>query len=122
MPRRGSGAAASFFKSWTDINRFFHFVLNLVGHVEHVAKTAHDTLVKVQDDEAEKQKMIDDWKNRKSPLDELKKSRQFFLEVLYVRHIENFLAYLSTLLFEIFTQRPETLRSSDRVERGGPIG
>ncbi|MGZ3524281.1 MAG: hypothetical protein ACXU9L_05770 [Thermodesulfobacteriota bacterium] len=48
--------------------------------------------------------------------DVAKNNRQFFLETAVVRHVENYLNYLSSLLLEIFTQRPETLRSSERVE------
>jgi hypothetical protein len=72
--------------------------------------------VETEHDEAKRSRMVEEWKTRVSPVDELKKNRQFFIEIILVRHIENFLNYLSSLLFEIFTQRPETLRSSDRVE------
>ena len=36
-------------------------------------------------------------------------------EIILVRHIENYLNYLSGLLFEIFTERPETLKSSRTI-------
>lgn len=36
-------------------------------------------------------------------------------EMLLNRYVDNYLMYLSELLFEIFTQRPETLRSSEQV-------
>ena len=63
----------------------------------------------------EKQRLT---KNKSQPgqLDELKRHRQLILEIMLVRHTEAYLSYLADLLFEIFTQRPETLRSSDRVE------
>ena len=41
--------------------------------------------------------------------------RQFFFEVLLVRTVENYLNYFSSLLFEIFTERPETMKSSETV-------
>ena len=49
-------------------------------------------------------------------IDELKNNRQVLLEIVLVRHIENYLNFLSGLLFEVFRQRPETLKSSERVE------
>ena len=54
--------------------------------------------------------------NRKKMVDVVKDNRQFFLETALVRHVENYLNYLSSLLFEIFTQKPETLRSSEKIE------
>jgi hypothetical protein len=52
----------------------------------------------------------------RAQMEQLKLHRQFLVEVILVRHVENYLNYLSGRLYEIFTQRPETLRSSDRVE------
>ena len=33
-----------------------------------------------------------------------------------MRHVENFLNYLSSLLNEIFIQRPEILKSSEKID------
>jgi len=60
--------------------------------------------------------MEEKWNSRKGPVDELKANRQLLIETILVRHIENFINYLSAVLFEIFTTRPETLKSSDKVE------
>ena len=38
------------------------------------------------------------------------------------RHVENLLNYLSSILFEAFTQRPESLRSGDKVEVATVLG
>ena len=61
-------------------------------------------------------------KTGKKMVDVMVEKGQFFLEVIFVRHIENYLNYLSSLLFEIFTQRPETLRSSEKVEVSFVLG
>ena len=116
IPKIGSRAAQGFFVSFKEINRFFHFVLHMVAHIETASKVAHSALVDTEHDELKKQKMVSEWKERKGPVDELKVNRQFFLEVILVRHIENFLAFIAALLYEIFTQRPETLRSSESME------
>jgi len=63
------------------------------------------------DDEIKEQRA-----KRKKMVDVVKNNRQFFLETALVRHVENYLNYLSSLLFEIFTQKPETLRSSEKIE------
>jgi hypothetical protein len=39
----------------------------------------------------------------------------FILQMLFCRVVDNFLAYISDLLTLIFTNRPETLRSSEKV-------
>lgn len=115
-PKRGTKAAEGFYESWSQIHRFFNFVLHLVGHTDFAAEHAHKVLVETESDEVKKQEMIEGWKKRVSATQALRENRQFFVEVIFVRHVENFLNYLSSLLYEIFTQRPETLRSSDKIE------
>lgn len=112
----GTKAAKDFFSSWRDINRLFDFVLLLVGSAEHVAKTAHQALIDTEDDETKRAEMEAKWKSRRSSLDELKANRQLLLETILVRHVENLINYLAAVLYEIFTSRPETLKSSDKVE------
>jgi hypothetical protein len=116
IPKIGTNAAKDFFSSWRDINRLFDFVLQLAGHAEHVAQTAHKALVDTEPDESKRADMVGKWKSRRSSIDELKANRQLLLETILVRHVENFINYLSFVLFEIFTSRPETLKSSDKVE------
>ena len=115
-PKIGTTSAKDFYSSWQDINRLFDFVLHLAGRSDHVAEIAHKAIVSVEDDEQKKQEMEAQWKKRRSAIDELKRNRQLFVETILVRHIENFINYLSSVLFEIFVTRPETLRSSDKVE------
>lgn len=116
LPKTGTVSARDFYSSWRDINRLFDFVLFLAGRADHVAEVAHKALVSVESDETKKSEMEAKWKNRKGALEELKHNRQLLLEAILVRHIENFINYLSSALFEIFTTRPETLKSSDKVE------
>lgn len=116
LPKLGTSSAKEFYNSWKDINRLFDFVLHLAGRSDHVAEIAHKAIVSVEDDEQKKQEMEIQWKERHSALDELKRNRQLFVETILVRHVENFINYLSSVLFEIFITRPETLRSSDKVE------
>ncbi len=116
LPKIGTKAAKDFYDSWKDINRLFNFILNLVGRSEHVAKTAHDALISVEEDPEKKSAMEESWSLRKGAVDELKANRQLLIETILVRHIENFINYLSAVLFEIFITRPETLKSSDKVD------
>jgi hypothetical protein len=116
IPKTGTVAARDFYNSWKDINRLFDFVLKLVGKSEYVAKTAHEALFATESDDAKKAEMLEQWNSRKGPLDELKENRQLLLETILVRHVENYINYISSVLFEIFIARPETLKSSDKVE------
>ncbi len=116
LPNTGTKAAKEFFVSWRDINRLFDFVIGLVGHAEQVATTAHKALVDTEHDPIKRAEMERQWRERRSAVDELKANRQLLLETILVRHVENFVNYLAAVLFEIFTSRPETLMSSEKVE------
>jgi hypothetical protein len=116
LPRSGSFALLGFLDSFRQINDFLQFVLNLVSAVEHSATVSHNALVKIESDEAKKAEMIEKWKKRVSPVDDLKKHRQYFMEVVLVRHVENYLNYLSAVLREIFLTRPEALRSAEKID------
>lgn len=111
FPRTGTAAAENFLQSWGSINSFFYWVLHMAGSVDHVQQLAAEAL-RTDNDVDENEENA----GHKTMIDVLKENRQFFLEIIVVRHIENYLNYLSELLFEIFTSRPETLRSSDKVE------
>ncbi len=114
-PKIGTLAYHDFFNSWNKINSFLEFVVNLVGYSENVQTTAHNALFEFASDD-EKIEMKKKWNARISPVEMLSKHRQFFLEIILVRHVENYLAYLSSILFEIFTQRPETLKSNEKID------
>jgi hypothetical protein len=88
----------------------------MAGTMDKMQETAHNTLFEFEDNPEKRQSMQAAWARRKSMLEELKKNSQFILELLICRHVDNFLNFLSEILFEIFVQRPETLRSTDKVE------
>jgi hypothetical protein len=116
LPQVGTKPARDFFDSWRDIIRFLNWLTHMVVHIDRSSEHAHKVLVETAPSDDEKRELEDKWKAHVSPVEQLKSHRQFLIEVLLVRHVENYLDYLSGLLYEIFTQRPETLKSSDRVE------
>jgi hypothetical protein len=116
FPELVTNSAKDYFISWNNINGLFDFILNLTGMVEHNAQTAHNALIETEHDEQKKVERILEWEKRTSPVEELKKNRQILLETILVRHVENFLNYISSVLFEIFTTRPDTLKSSEKIE------
>jgi len=116
LPRTGTGAAKQFFQTWVEINRFFNFVMALVCQTEATAEVAHQALIDTAHSPEERSELEKRWESRTPTTQALKSHRQVFLEIILARHIENYLNYLSSLLYEVFTQRSETLRSSDKVE------
>ena len=116
VPSRGSDALLDFLSSYRQINSFIAYLLHLVGSVEFTGVTAHNALVDTEHDPVKKQQLIDAWAGRRSPVNKLKTHRQFLLEVILVRHVENYLNFLSALLKEIFEAKPETLRSSEKID------
>lgn len=116
VPRSGTHSLHNYFASFKQINSFLAFVLQLVGAIETSAKHAHTVLLEVEDDPAERKRLEEEWSKRRSPVDDLKEHRQFFMKVILVRHVENYLNYLSSILREVFLARPEALKSSERIE------
>lgn len=114
LPGSGTEALQSYLQSFAQINEFLNFVLGMVSHIEHTAKKMRElkaTLEKVVP--PEKHVPESEWKG---PLEDLKKHRQLFLEILLVRHVENYLNFLSSLLRVIFVSRPEVLRSAEKID------
>jgi len=116
LPKVGSKSLKSFILSWKDINRLFNFILFNTAHIDHTAEIAFKALFYIEDDIEKKKLMEDNWKERKGAVDELKANRQLLLEVILVRHLENYLNYLSSLLFEIFQACPSALKTSEKIE------
>jgi len=115
LPRVGTHAAEEYFKSYLRLTSFFNWVLWMAGSMDSVAETAHKALVDTEEDAKKRKEMEEDFSAREGMVGVLKKNRQVLLEIVLVRHVENYLNYLSGLLFEIFRQKPETLRSSEQV-------
>jgi len=118
FPRIGTIACRDFFLTWKQITEFFLFILFALYRIDTSEEMVHKVLFEMEDDPIKKEHLKEKWEKRKDSVTTftLSEKQQFFLEVLLVRHIENYLNYLSSLLREIFIQRPETLRSSDKVE------
>ena len=115
VPRSGSRALEKYLSSWKEINQFVSFVLVSVSHIDRNAEIAHQTLL-TSPNEKTRLNTEETWKSRVSAKESLRANRQFFVEIILVRHIENYLSYLASLLYEIFVQRPETLKSSEKIE------
>jgi hypothetical protein len=125
IPKLGTSSAKKFFDTWFIITDFMNFHISMVCDVETRNKRAKEAIAGV------KRILGEDYykilgeaakaeENKKeqgvSAKDRFLSHIWFFIEIILVRHVENYLNYLAELLFEIFSQKPETLISSGKIE------
>jgi len=116
LPKIGTVALRDFFLSWAEINVFFHLILHMVSYIEEESERILDARVDGASDDEEYDRLMQERESWRGPAALLEERQQFLFEVILVRHVENYLNYLSGLLFHIFTQRPETLKSSEMIK------
>jgi hypothetical protein len=115
-PAIATTSGHAFAQSYAEIEDLLGWVVLLASRTDHVAARAHKVLVETAHSEEERQSLRETWAGRTPEVQVLATNRQILMETLLARHVDNLLAYFSSLLFEIFTRRPETLRSGDTVE------
>lgn len=115
VPKTGTKAAQSFYITFASVIRFGSYVIGMALNIAHSSETAREVLYDTShtDEERLQYQPSDD---PVEPIVELAFHRQTLLELLLVRHIENYLNYISSLLFEIFIQRPECMKSGEKVD------
>jgi hypothetical protein len=116
IPIVGTSACRTYFAAWNQIWGFYTFAMRTAEELELDREILHSCLVARQSDGVEEDTLADRWQGPDSPLEFLALHRQFLLEIVLVRHVENYLTYLWELLFEIYTARPETLRSGREIK------
>jgi hypothetical protein len=110
LPKSGSSACRGFFETWAKTNSLLAYVLSVTAHVTKTKEIAQQYFHEVHGDP------VDKFDAPGSPVDILKKHFQVLFEMLICRHVDNYLTYLSNLLFEAFKVRPELLQSSAKVD------
>jgi hypothetical protein len=116
LPKTGTRALEDFLVTYVRTQDFVRFLLAMVVHVEDADRRFHEMRVELAPSGAEKAELIEKWATYQGPTHDLKHHRQFLMEVILARHVDNFLAFLSALLAEVFVARPETLKSGEKVE------
>ena len=96
LPRNGTESAEGFFAARVQILDFFNWLSEMAALVDAQEKHA--------------------WQLSGKMLDKARAHRQFTLELVFSRLIENYEIYLSSLLHEIFVARPETMKSAEKVD------
>jgi hypothetical protein len=120
-PKSGTVASKQFFEVIEELNGFVSFVVGMVAQIERTAQIAHEALTHGLSKE-EKEEKDRKFKQRQSTEEVLRRYGQLLMEVVLVCYVESYLNYLGSLLFEIFTQRPETLKSADKLEVAFVLG
>lgn len=113
-PRTGTRAAENYFSAYRQTTDFMKWILR----VTHLAEGARDIAGRFVDitTSPDTRATLASLANSPSPGQELREHRQLVMETILTRYVDAFLNYLGELLFTIFTQRPDTLKSSDQVE------
>lgn len=126
IPKLGTSSAKKFFDTWFMITDFMNFHISMVCDIETMNKRAKEAWVGVKKILGEEEyykilgELAKEEENKKeqgtSTKDRFLSHIWFFIETILVRHVENYLNYLAELLFEIFSQKPEMLISSGKIE------
>lgn len=121
FPKSGTKPCDDFFRSLSEIDSFLSFIIDLIARVESAYSTIEGLVtdgngkIEYQDQKTGERYSV------KTPrpysfMYAFAEKRQFILEVIVVRLVENYLNYLSSLLYEIFIQKPETMKSGEKIE------
>ena len=117
MPSKGTPSCRAFFETSLEIVSFKMMVLDAIIGFDKYAEGLKKVLEGAFKNDSEYlDEMKEYWENRVDPLEHLRKRKQFFFQVIIVKHMENYLNYLSSLLNEIFTQVPDTLKSKETMK------
>ena len=114
VPRTGTEALHDFLITWAKLNRLADFLIGTPMMMDQIFDSM-DGLRKALNKLDEVEEGQGDERARVTGVVLLAENSQVLFEMLVARHVDNWLSYLSGLLFHIFTSRPETLKSTDDV-------
>jgi hypothetical protein len=72
-------------------------------------------LAELHDVDKDKKYYIELSKKQTPEIIRMKKYMDVFQEILYVKHVENYINYVAGITYQIFVAKPETLRSSENI-------
>ena len=116
LPLTGSKSLHNYESSNAQIDGLIRFVIMNAISLDQTAEQVDKALSLLVVDPQKKAELTSKKSQRKTSVDGLKKIRQILMELILVRHIENFLSYVSSILFEIFITKPEVMKSSEKIE------
>lgn len=110
-----SKSAKDFYIEHKKLNEFYFFVFGLAFKANDFQSALNKRLSDLHDDAEIKEYYMEKSKNRSSELKIMKKHMDIFGEILYVRHVENYVNYIAGIIHQIFIAKPMTLRSSENI-------
>ena len=121
LPKSGTKPCEDFFRSLSEIDSFLSFIIELIARIESTYSTLENLVAAGSGKIEYHDQNTSECYSVKTPppyrfMYAFVQKQQFILEVVVVRLIENYLNYLSSLLYEIFIQKPETMKSGEKIE------
>ncbi len=110
-----SESALEFYIEHKNINEFYFFVFGLAFKANDFQSEIYKRLAELHDEEKEKDYYTEQSKKESKELIMMKKHKDVFQEIIYVRHVENYITYISGIMHQIFVAKPYTLRSSEHI-------
>jgi len=114
-PKSGTSSSERYFFADLEVGNFLNWIAFMAGSIDRVRKVAKEALDEVNEDEREAEVDSEDG-DEGIMIQELKKNRLIIIHMLHTRMVDNYLTYLSEILVECFTAKPEAMRSSEKVE------
>lgn len=111
-PRIGTVSCRDYFTTWSQINSFMAYVFRTAGTLHRLSEILGTTPI----DKADAGATHGGDRKRMGILQQLSVQRQNFSEILLSRHVDNFLTYLSSVLFESFIENPFLLKSNEKID------
>jgi hypothetical protein len=105
--------AIGHFENCAEIRGFLGFLDSLVGHIDKSNKLVRTGLYELTGEEEYKTRMEQPGTKAK---DALETFRQFTSQMILCRFVDSYLCYISGIVSLIFQTKPETLKSSEKVE------
>jgi len=110
-----SKSAKDFYIEHKKLNEFYFFVFGLAFKANDFQSALNKRLSDLYDDAEKKEYYMKQSENQSSELKTMKKHMDIFGEILYVRHVENYINYIAGIINQIFIAKPMTLRSSENI-------
>jgi hypothetical protein len=101
-PKTGTSSAKGYYYSDLEIGNFLNWVSFMAGRIDKMRRIANEAIGKDPGDDL--------------MLIELRKNRLILMQMVITRMVDNFLTYLSEVLFKSFRIKPEAMRSSEKIE------
>lgn len=114
-PSISSKSSSEFYIQHKNINEFYFFVFGLAFKADDFQSAINKRLAELHADKEKKEYFSEQSKKQSLELIMMKKHMDVFSEIIYIRHVENYITYISGIMHQIFVAKPNNLRSSEHI-------